>query len=104
MPSYRTSGLASDVTAKATPGAEAPASDETPTPKDLSHIRVGPPFESKIDQRCGCGCLQPTLGKTTAIVENTRTKKKRGYLEECLALRPELLERREQSGESGFLA
>jgi len=92
------------VTAKATPEVNASASDESTKPKDLSHIRVGPPFVSKISQRCGCGCGKQTLGQTTAIVENTRTEKKRGYLEECLQLRPELLARRSEAGDQGFLA
>jgi hypothetical protein len=77
---------------------------EPPAAKDLSHIRVGPPFESKIKQRCGCGCGTETFGQRAAIVENTRTEKKRAYLETCLEQRPELLARRTQTGDSEFLA
>ena len=81
-----------------------PTPSETP-PKDLSHVRVGVPFESKVDARCGCGCGESTLGKTAAIVENTRSHKKRGYLETCVQARPELLARRDAgSSEEDFLS
>ena len=88
--------------AKANTGAKASAESETP-PKDLSHIRVGPPFTSKLARPCGCGCGKPTLGQPCAVVENTRTEKKRAYLEACVQIRPLLLARRESADEDSFL-
>lgn len=92
------------VTAKATPGAKAPANDgATNGDRDLSHIRVGPPFTSKIDRPCGCGCNEKTGGKACGIVENSRSGKKRAYLEACLEKRPDLLARRDAETEGDFL-
>jgi len=92
------------VTAKAGTGAKAPP--EPVRPKDLSHIRVGPPFDSKIDAKCPL-CEGSTLGKKVAIVENTRTRGKRAAHEDCIQ-RPEnadLLARRSNAGTfSDFLA
>jgi hypothetical protein len=91
------------VTAKPhTEGAPSAGSETRPT--DLSHIRVGPPFDSKLDRPCGCGCGKTTGGKTAAIVENTRSKKKRAYLEACVQERPDLLARRDTADEGSFLA
>jgi hypothetical protein len=64
---------------------------------------VGPPFPSTIDRPCGCGCGESTLGKVCAIVENTRSKKKRAYLEAHLQTRPGLLARRDTGSEDDFL-
>lgn len=94
------------VPAKATPVAGATANAESDhADRDLTHIRVGPPFASKLDRPCGCGCGATTKDKQAAIVENTRSGKKRAFLEACLQ-KPEraaLLARREDT-EDSFLA
>lgn len=66
-------------------GATTPSAD-----RDLSHIRVGPPFSSKLSRPCADSCGQDTKGKECAIIENTRSGKRTAMLQSCLEKRPDL--------------
>lgn len=101
-PAYTGFDLGHLVTAKAVGGAKAPIEGETP-PKDYAHIRVGPAFESKVAGRC-IACQGPTRGTQCAMVENTKTEKKRAIHEECLQQQPDLLARRDSGDIDSFLA
>jgi hypothetical protein len=74
-----------------------------PLPVELVHIRVGPPFTSKVTARCPL-CHAGTVGTECAVVENTRTEKKTAVHEACLAKRPDLLARRESPNFDTFLS
>lgn len=58
--------------------------------RDLSHIRVGPQFLSKVDGACP-ECGESTLERTCVIIENGLTKKKLAmHSPVCLDRHPEL--------------
>jgi len=72
-------------------------------PKDLSHIRVGPPFEAKRGGRCA-SCHDPVKGKEAHVVENTKTEAKKVICADCLAKDPELAARQDADDLNSFLA
>lgn len=90
------------VTAPTKTGAKASHDAGETGPNDLAHIRVGPPFTGKQNSRCAI-CGETTKDKTCAIVENTRSEKRKAVHEECLKTKPELLARRDAEDLDSFL-
>jgi len=86
-------------------GTAAKAAAEPVRPSDLSHVRVGPPFEARFSKPCIACHEVVKKGSQAAMVENTRTGKKATIHEECLMEDAGLLARRETAADlETFLA
>ncbi len=92
------------VTAPKSTGANAPATASETSPKDLSHIRVGPRFTARFAKACILCREDVAIGESAAIIENARTAKKQTVHEACLEARPDLMARRESETAESFLA
>ncbi len=91
------------MTAKAVGGAHTPPENAAQTePKDLSHIRVGPPFLGRTGGRC-VACRGQTKGMMIHIVENTRTDSRKAICADCLLKNEALAARQSEDGLGSFL-